>query len=371
MDDNAKLQYAAAIYSKDPQGVLGPWLLGALGDAFFIGLLWTQASTYYHSFPNDSKWTKGLVVIVWVLSSLKFCQTCYITWEKFVNGFGDWINIVLVGWDTYTIPVFSQALCFVAQLFFTWRCFTLTGRNKYLLFALLISIFTALVLSVFVSIRYAVAPFDNPQIQRYSTPQMSLNVLNDLVISVVVTIKLVQSRSGFNAATDSALKRLLAITWGAGIPPTICATLDMITFFAMPLKTVHVLFNFFTGRLYVFSMMYALNSRAAIREMLCQSPTLPSQEVSCTVPRFRTPGMTSSSGSDSALESRFQPLASIKVENEAMKPESKGEGEELPMAELSKSQSVAFKVSAFEPSGTLADPSEDTVADSKGRSQWV
>ncbi|KAG8901064.1 hypothetical protein FRC01_009945, partial [Tulasnella sp. 417] len=255
MDDDQKWQYAAALYSKDPQGVLGPWLLGALGDAFFIGLLWTQVSTYYHLFPNDSKWTKSLVVVV-----LKFSQTCYITWEKLVSGFGDWINIVQVNWDSYTIPFMNQALCFCAQLFFTWRCFTLTGRNKYLLFSLLSSIFVAFVLSILVSIRYAVDPYNNPQIQRYSFPQMSLNVLNDLVISVIVTIKLTRSRSGFNSATDSALKRLLAITWGAGIPPTIFATLDMITFFAMPLNTTHVLFNFFTGRTYVFSMMYALNS---------------------------------------------------------------------------------------------------------------
>ncbi|KAG9043175.1 hypothetical protein FS837_009927 [Tulasnella sp. UAMH 9824] len=371
MDETQNLKYAAAIYSKDPQGTLGPWLLGALGDAFFIGFLWTQVSTYYRLFPKDSKWTKSLVVIVCLLSCLKLCQTCYITWEKFVDGFGDWINIVRVNWDLYTVPVMSQALVFFAQLFFTWRCFTLTGRNKYLLFSLLASIFTALVLSILVSVRYAVAPFNNPQIQRYSFPQMSLNVLNDLVISVIVTIKLIRSRSGFNPITDSALSRLLAITWGAGIPPTICATLDVITFFAMPLNTTHVMFNFFTARLYVFSMMYALNSRAVVRKMLSQPPTLPSQEVSCTVPRFRTPGMTSSSGTDSALDSRYPPLTSIKVSNEESKPgsEAGAEGEELPMSELTKTQSVAFKVAAFEPSPTASAPSEDALGDSKGRSQ--
>ncbi|KAG8893336.1 hypothetical protein FRC00_010665, partial [Tulasnella sp. 408] len=88
---------------------------------------------------------------------------------------------------------------------------------------------------------------------------------NDLAISVIVTIKLARSRSGFNPTTDSALSRLLKITWSAAIPPTICATLDVITFFAMPLNTTHVMFNFFTGRLYVFSMMYALNSYVAFR----------------------------------------------------------------------------------------------------------
>ncbi|KIO34068.1 hypothetical protein M407DRAFT_16980 [Tulasnella calospora MUT 4182] len=200
---------------------------------------------------------------------------------------------------------------------------------------------------------------------------MSLNVLNDLVISVVVTVKLVRSRSGFNQATDSALRRLLTITWSAGIPPTICATLDMITFFAMPLNLTHVLFNFFTGRLYVFSMMYALNSRALIREILSQPPPLPSEEVSCTVPRFRTPGMTSSSGTDSVLESRFHPLASVKVASEENKPESEAEAEELAMPELPKSQSVAFKVSAFEPDPAAVVPSEDPLPNPKGRSQWA
>ncbi|KAG9017110.1 hypothetical protein FRB90_001714 [Tulasnella sp. 427] len=321
--DTQYLEYAAAIYSKDPKGVLGPWLLGALGDAFFIGLLWTQLSTYFHLFPRDSKYTKSLVIVVAVLSCLKFGQTCYTTWDRFTIGFGDWISIVRVGWDTY--------------------------------------------------VRYAVAPFDNPQIQRYSTPQLSLNVLNDFIISIVVTVKLSRSRTGFNPNTDSALTRLLTITWGAGIPPTISATLDMITFFAMPLTLIHVFFNLLTGRLYVFSMMYALNSRAVIRDILSQSPVPPSQEVSCTVPKFRTPGMTSSTGSDSMRESRFQPLGSMKVDSEASKSKSDAEEvEEVAMSELTKSHPGAFKVSAFQPDTSGVSPSDDELAqDSKGRSQWV
>lgn len=37
------------------------------------------------------------------------------------------------------IPIFGQALSFCAQLFFSWRCFTLMNRNWYLLGFLLTS----------------------------------------------------------------------------------------------------------------------------------------------------------------------------------------------------------------------------------------
>ncbi|KAG9043177.1 hypothetical protein FS837_009929 [Tulasnella sp. UAMH 9824] len=370
MDDTQKLQDVVAIYSKDPQHVLGPWLLGALGDAFFTGLLWTQLLSFISKRFEVEQVVGGdrVPALLVRVQLLKLCQTCYVIWEKFVDGFGDWINIFRVNWYSYTVPVMSQALVFFAQLFFAWRCFTLTGRNKYLLFSLLTSIFTALVLSILVSIEYAVPQHNDYQIKRYFLFQTSLNVLNDIAISVIVTIKLARSRSGSNATTDSALKRLLAITWGAAIPPAICATLGMITFF-IPLNMMHVMFNFFTGRLYVFSMMYSLNSRADIREILSQSPTLPSQEVSGTVPRFRTPGMTSSSGIDHVPESHSPPLTSINVSNEESKPGSEAAAEELLMNELTKTQSVAFKVAAFEPSPTASAPSDDAIGDSKGRSQ--
>ncbi|KAG8896112.1 hypothetical protein FRC01_011998, partial [Tulasnella sp. 417] len=91
-------------------------------------------------------------------------------------------------------------------------------------------------MAIVVGYRYATDPFNNSAIQRFSAPQLALNILNDLLISAIVTIRLTQSRSGFSATTDTALKRLLAVTWGAGIPPTISATLDMITFFTMPLN---------------------------------------------------------------------------------------------------------------------------------------
>ncbi|KAG8951813.1 hypothetical protein FRC04_005505 [Tulasnella sp. 424] len=256
----AILQYAAAIYSTNPNGVLGPWAVGALMDAFFMGLLWTQVVNYYRWFPNDSKWIKSLVAVVTLISCVKFFQSCYTTWDKFIIGFGDWVHVVDVGWEIYMIPVFGQALSFCAQLFFAWRCFTLMGRNWYILTSLLISITASFAMAIVVGYRYATDPFNNSAIQRFSAPQLALNIINDLLISAIVTIRLTQSRSGFSATTDTALKRLLAVTWGAGIPPTISATLDMITFFTMPLNLVHVLFNMLTGRLYVFSMMYALNS---------------------------------------------------------------------------------------------------------------
>ncbi|KAG8907670.1 hypothetical protein FRB99_002748 [Tulasnella sp. 403] len=124
---------------------------------------------------------------------------------------------------------------------------------------------------------------------------MALNVVTDLSISAIVSIKLVRSRSGFNKTTDTAIRKLLALTWGAGIPPAISAALDMITFLTMEMNLVHVFFNMLTPRLYVFSVMYALNSRAHIRNMLSQTPPLESQELSKTAFRSRgfDPGMRS------------------------------------------------------------------------------
>jgi hypothetical protein len=60
--------------------------------------------------------------------------------------------------------------------------------------------------------------------------------VTDLSISVIVTVYLAKSRSGFNSNTETVLKKLLTVTWSAGIPPTISATLDMITFLTMQVR---------------------------------------------------------------------------------------------------------------------------------------
>ncbi|KAG9017109.1 hypothetical protein FRB90_001713 [Tulasnella sp. 427] len=355
------IQYAVSIYSKDPNGVLGPWIVGALADAFFMGLLWTQVTNYYQWFPRDSKWIKGLVALITIISCVKFFQSCYTTWLKFVTEFGDWLRIVNIGWEIYMIPVFGQALSFCAQLFFSWRCFTLMRRNWYILAFLLMSITTSFALSIVVGYRYATDQLNSSAIQKFSAPQLALNIINDLLISAIVTVRLTQSRSGFNATTDTALKRLLAITWGAGIPPTISATLDMITFFTMPRNLVHVLFNMLTGRLYVFSMMYALNSRASIRTMLNQAPALPSHEITATTPRFRSRRGSSSFGDDVDPDGWTHPLSSIKVETEKVTLYS--QDRDIPVPHLSRPQSVAFKVSAYETGSRVSVMPRDSTDD--------
>ena len=64
----------------------------------------------------------------------------------------------------------------------------------------------------------------------------SVPPVTDLSISVIVSVYLAKSRSGFNSKTDTVLKKLLTVTWSAGIPPTISATLDMITFLTMQVR---------------------------------------------------------------------------------------------------------------------------------------
>ncbi len=60
--------------------------------------------------------------------------------------------------------------------------------------------------------------------------------VTDLSINVIVTMYLVNSNSRFNSNTETVLKKLLTVTWSAGIPPTISATLDMITFLTMQVR---------------------------------------------------------------------------------------------------------------------------------------
>ncbi|KAG8902246.1 hypothetical protein FRB99_004704 [Tulasnella sp. 403] len=254
---------------QSPGGNLGSWLLGLLAVSYFLGVLSSQSFTYFMSYPHDSPWFKRLVIACIVLSILQWTVVFIEAWHWFVDYYGDWTRVVQVPWTVWMEPIIAQLTVFCAQLFFAYRCFILTGRNRVLLILLVAAMTTTVALFTLVGVSLAIDPYNLDLDQKFTIPALAVNLSTDAVITGLSTWKLMTSKKGFNPNTDSVVNKLLAVTWEAAVPPVISASLNIVVFITMSRQNlIYTFFNVLTPRLYVFSLMFTLNSRTAIRSAL-------------------------------------------------------------------------------------------------------
>jgi hypothetical protein len=253
-------------FKTNPGGWMGPLYVGAVVDFFFMGILCCQVLSYYRFFPKDSSWVKKLVAFVFLISIAKSIISFLVIWDKNIVGFGDWRIAASVPWSIWSEVPVAYVMTTAAQTFFVWRCFTLTGRNWYLFGMLVTLMLTVVGFSVIVGLLFAIDPFNAGPIRTYAVPMLVGSFTVDIIITAVVSYKLIRSQKGFSNQTDTVLKKLLAITWESAAPPTINQIINVIVFITTASKSSwHGPINMLTPRLYIFSLLYTLNSRATIR----------------------------------------------------------------------------------------------------------
>ncbi|KAG8957927.1 hypothetical protein FRC03_009685 [Tulasnella sp. 419] len=260
------VELAGEAYRTDPEGLFGPWLIGNCFDWMFTGVMLFQAQTYFKLFPNDARWIKYLVIIVVILSCLKTFQGFMLIWTQMVARAGDWRTVAGGTWWIWIEPTASQLLSFAAEAFFVYRCFRLTNKNYFVLGGLVLAMVGVFITTIFLSIRLKLDPYYVPLMRTLAIPALSTNLAIDVFITCVVSYKLYTSKTGFHEETDSMLTRLLALTWETAFPPAISAILNQVFYVVMPNNVVYMFFNMLTPRLYVFSLLYTLNSRPYIRD---------------------------------------------------------------------------------------------------------
>ncbi|KAG8997611.1 hypothetical protein FRB90_012448 [Tulasnella sp. 427] len=162
------------------------------------------------------------------------------------------------------------------QLFFTSRCYTLYRQNKFILGLILFEMFATL--TAFAGVGVAVAHFDRfdytPR-RDLTTAASCLNLVTDLTITGLTLWKLGRGGQSYSHNTNDVLQRLRNVTIEAAVPPTVFAALNLIVYLASAQRNLAFLtFGNMTPAMYIYSMMFTLNSRHSIRKMF-NSPNNP------------------------------------------------------------------------------------------------
>ncbi|CAE6432536.1 unnamed protein product [Rhizoctonia solani] len=255
-------------YVNGPGIMLGPWLIGALLDFMFTGILLQQFYFYRTHFKSDPWYIKAIVWATVVCATLKTVQAFLIVWLKLVVAYGDWREAASWPWQDWTEPVLGATVGVIAQCYFATRCYRLSGRKLWLLIGLLCFMFISWVCSFGVTLQIGLKnPYFDGRIPYAVVPMLASTLLVDSAITSVTLFYLLRSKRGFNPHTDSIIRRLIVITFEAALPPAISAICDVVTSVTQT-GNVHATFNMLTPKLYAYSLMFTLNVREDTREMV-------------------------------------------------------------------------------------------------------
>ncbi|KAG9122508.1 hypothetical protein FRC07_001087 [Ceratobasidium sp. 392] len=240
-------------YVNNPGIMLGPWMLGALLDFMFAGILLQKFYFYRQIFKNDALYIRIIVWTTMLLATIKTAHAFLVVWFKLVVAYGDWREAASWPWQDWTEPILSASLGAVAQIYFSVRigvAIQIGLKDPYL----------------DGNVPYAVVPMLVSTVRDHPTT-FELVAVVDSVITLVTLFYLLRSKKGFNPHTDTIIKRLILVTFEAALPPALSAICDMITSVVLTAGNIHVAFNMLTPRLYAYSLLFTLNARAATREL--------------------------------------------------------------------------------------------------------
>ncbi|KAG9015970.1 hypothetical protein FRB90_003981 [Tulasnella sp. 427] len=284
--------YAIEHTKNSPVGSYGPWLAALMGltvvmvrsatgstvfptldigtdPAFFLkGIISSQAIRYFSIWGFESKELFAVVVVSLVLILMQWIILIHVSWIWFVVEFGNYRAFAEVLWQAWFAPVLGQITLFTAQLFFTYRCYTLYHRNKLVVSGILFGMLASLTLFIMVGVTLATDSSNYVLERNLTIPACCLNLITDLTIAGLMLWKLgLEGGQSFSPNTNDVLQRLRNLTIEAAVPPTVFAALTMIVYLASAQKNLaYTTFGIMTPALYVSSMMFTLNARHSIRK---------------------------------------------------------------------------------------------------------
>ncbi|KAF7289291.1 hypothetical protein MIND_01390700 [Mycena indigotica] len=277
---------------------LGALQIGALLSYMLFGMTTTQVYLYHTRFPEDARWIRLLVAVIWLLEATQACLLGYVVYFYTITDYGDSRHAL-----QNTLPpllvtfILNGAITTLVESFFIYRIYQLSEKR----FPSIIMLITSI--GYFLgSITFCVAGFHTDTWARAEAKwgwdvlsTAILGVTTDLSISVSLVVLLIRSRGRGIASTTAVMDRVIAWTIETCSLTTICMVLILIFYETRKQSCKNPAISFPTSsynhtviwlalvilksRLFSNSLLASLNSRTAFRGML--NATIPA-----SVPQF-------------------------------------------------------------------------------------
>jgi hypothetical protein len=246
----------------------GAAFIGLIGSAILYGVTLLQTFFYYKQYPNDSRITKFLVFVLWLLDTGHLLLCTIALYSYLVSNFNNPAALHRSSWSMNLQTDCNGLIGFIVQCFFARRVWIMS-RNRVLTVLIVVLAGFYCGLGVVFTVKGFLLQDTSrfPRLIWVTTSGLGSAAAADILIAVSLCYYLSKSRTGF-ARTDSLIATLIKYSLTTGLITSIIAFISVVTFATMPTNYVWLAFFWLIGKCYVNSLLAALNSRESLREQV-------------------------------------------------------------------------------------------------------
>ncbi|KAJ7909879.1 hypothetical protein B0H13DRAFT_2329920 [Mycena leptocephala] len=277
--------------SNPPESVinqtLGALVLGLYIQQALFGVICLQTRRYYHRFSDrDCKLYQGLVGTLLVLNFLEEAMNVHVLYRTTVTHY-DFAFFDRQTWTMWSEPGVTALVGFIAQLFFTERCWRTTNNSRPVLALLALLLLLSFGSGVAVSVSFfQVKLFSElAKIPIPITFWLVSTALTDLTIAGTLSFSLLRRTHregviGFKRTSDTVVSKrtedvvskLIRLSMETSFATAIIAIVNLILvrshYFVMMKTAYHLLPQFCICRVYTITVLVTLLERDAMRQEL-------------------------------------------------------------------------------------------------------
>ncbi|KAL4268778.1 DUF6534 domain-containing protein [Pleurotus pulmonarius] len=246
----------------------GAMLVGGLITMMMYGITNLQTYFYYYAYPKDPLRLKLLVTALWVLDTLHVILMGHALYYYLIKSYGKPSQLEEGTSTLFTSVAVNVFMAFVVQWFFSVRIFQLRTGKITLCLAILTAFFVfahfcfgiEMVILSFVKKR-----FDRLSELNYiaALPFAIAAILSDVLVAASLCYLLGSTKTDFDD-TRNILNKLIIWSINRCVLTSAVAIIETIVFVAVPHSLYYFAFDFVIGKLYVNSLLAALNSRKSL-----------------------------------------------------------------------------------------------------------
>ncbi|KAJ3876078.1 hypothetical protein F5051DRAFT_454080 [Lentinula edodes] len=259
---------------------LGIWVISFFLATILYGMGVLQAWLYFHWYPQDGWKLKSLVLTVLILETVQVTTFFAATYDVIIKHFGDWAAVLAITWLHSTQLLAGYLSAFVVQMYFACTIYLLNGPGlQRWVFTIPIVLSAVVELAMTLGQAIEITFLSSfTQIEKttwiyslLSACTFSCDVLIAFAIYVTLTGKrtAIQEIAGvqyFPSRSNTIIRKLIIYAINRGVLTAIAAAINLILFLAMPNTFYYFIGLLTSSKLYMNSMLAALNSRQYISQ---------------------------------------------------------------------------------------------------------
>ncbi|EIN10085.1 hypothetical protein PUNSTDRAFT_125996 [Punctularia strigosozonata HHB-11173 SS5] len=243
---------------------LGVTLIGNIIQATLFGFTNVQMHTYFtKGYFDDARWFKAIIVLLWLFDTAQIVFPSYSVYSILITHYGDPSEFFTPERIAFVHVLVTEISCFIIRIIYAGRLWTLGGKNRSLLVAVLILSVIALVPGFIYMIR-GLHLMNWEKINSSEAWVMFFNYGAAFAVDSVIAAAMCMcmQRGGRGAkSSDTRVHVMTLYVVGTGAITAFCALVTLILYVSMRANLVYATFYLWMGKLSINALMVNLNNR--------------------------------------------------------------------------------------------------------------